>query len=106
MKSFDTKDLKVSNGKFESSHRKDQESECSPDAIDKVSSRKFESSHMGVFEDPEVSSRRFESFESKVLPNDSSTDTDSEDSSRNFESFASKESANLRIDLRSKPRTV
>ena len=73
MKSFDTKDLKVSNGKFESSHRKhseleespndfpevpnakfesfhrkDPESECSPDEVCKVSNRKFESSHRNI----------------------------------------------------------
>ena len=50
MKSFDTKDLKVSNGKFESSHRKHSELEESPNDLSEVSSRKFETSQS---KDPE-----------------------------------------------------
>ena len=45
MKSFDTKDLIVSNRKFESSHRKDPEMEESPGDFFEVSNRKVESSH-------------------------------------------------------------
>ena len=41
MKSFDTKDLKVPNGKFESSHRKHSELEQSPNEFEEVSNRKF-----------------------------------------------------------------
>ena len=58
MKSFDTKDLKVSNGKFESSHRKDPES-------DKVSSRKFESSQSKDSDDSKLCDTNFESADMK-----------------------------------------
>ena len=66
MKSFDTKDSKVSNGKFESSHSKDQELEESPIDFSEVSIRKFESfdtKHSEIEESPdgvcEVSNRKF-----------------------------------------------
>ncbi len=90
MKSFDTKDLKVSNGKFESSHRKhsemeestndfpkvsirkfetsqskDPESECSPDAVCKVPIRKFESSHRKDSDDSKLCDPNFESSDMK-----------------------------------------
>ena len=67
MKSFDTKDLKVSSRNFESSHRKDSELEESAIDFSEVSNRKFESSHRKHSEMkeppndfPEVSSRNFE----------------------------------------------
>ena len=72
MKSFDTKDLKVSNRKFESSHTKHSEMEESPNDFPEVSIRKFESSHR---KDPEsecspdgvwkVPNRKFESSHRK-----------------------------------------
>ena len=90
MKSFNTKDLKVSSRKFESSHRKhseleeppndfsevsnrklesshrkDPESECSPDAVCKVSSRKFESSHRKDSDDSKLCDTNFESSDAK-----------------------------------------
>ena len=45
MKSFDTKDSKVSSGKFESSHRKHSELEESLNGFPEVSIGKFESFH-------------------------------------------------------------
>ena len=65
MKSFDTKDSKVSNRKFESSHRKDPESECSPDGVCKVSNRKFESSHRKDSDDSKLCDPNFESSDMK-----------------------------------------
>ena len=72
MKSFDTKDSKVPNGKFESSHRKHSELEEPPNDFPEVSIRKFESSHR---KDPEsecspdavckVSNGKLESSQSK-----------------------------------------
>ena len=65
MKSFDTKDLKVSSRKFESSHRKDSELEESPNDFSEVSNGKFESFQSKDSNDSKVSSRKFESFHRK-----------------------------------------
>ena len=54
MKSFDTKDLKVSSRKFEGSHRKHSELEESPNDFPEVSSRKFESSHRKYSDDSKL----------------------------------------------------
>ena len=65
MKSFDTKDLKVSSRKFESSHRKHPELEESPNDFSEVSNGKFKSSHTKDSDDLKVSSRKFESSQRK-----------------------------------------
>ena len=65
MKSFDTKDSKVSSRKFESSRRKDPESECSPDGVCKVSNGKFESSHRKDSDDSKLCDPNFESSDTK-----------------------------------------
>ena len=65
MKSFDTKDLKVSNGKFESSHRKHSELEESANDFPEVSSRKFESSHRKHSDDSKLCDPNFESSNAK-----------------------------------------
>ena len=103
MKSFDTKDLKVSSRKFESSHRKHSELEESPDNIPEVSSRKFESSHR---KDPEsecspdgvckVSNGKFESSHRK----------DSDDSKLCDPNFESSNAKDSKIDGRSRSRTT
>ena len=55
----------VSIRKFESFHRKDPESECSPDGVCKVSSRKFESSHRKDSDDSKLCDTNFESSDAK-----------------------------------------
>ena len=103
MKSFDTKDLKVSSRKFESSHRKHSELEESPNDFPEVSIRKFESSHR---KDPEsecspdavckVPNAKFESSRRKHSDDSKLCDT-------NFESSDMKDS---KIDGRSRSRTT
>ena len=65
MKSFDTKDLKVSNGKFESSHRKHSEMEESPNDFAEVSNGKFESSQSKDSDDSKLCDTNFESSDTK-----------------------------------------
>ena len=103
MKSFDTKDLKVSSRKFESSHRKHSEMEESPNDFSEVSNRKFESSHRKHSEleespndFPEVSSRKFESSHRK----------DSDDSKLCDINFESSDMKDSKIDGRSRSRTT
>ena len=103
MKSFDTKDSKVPNGKFESSHRKHSELEESPNDFSEVSIGKFESSQS---KDPEsecspngvckVSNRKFESSHRK----------DSDDSKLCDPNFESSDMKDSKIDGRSRSRTT
>ena len=65
MQSKDSESGKVSIRKFESTHRKDPESECSLDTIDKVSSRKFESFHRKHSDDFKLCDTNFESSDMK-----------------------------------------
>ena len=103
MKSFDTKDLKVSSRKFESSHRKDSEMEEPPNDFPEVSNGKFESSHTkdsemeeSANDFPEVPNGKFESSHRKHSDDFKLCDP-------NFESSDMKDS---KIDGRSRSRTT